>query len=38
MVLYKIRTFLSGCKFGLLINFNTILFKAGVKRVINGQL
>jgi len=29
---------LSGCKLGLLINFNTILFKNGVKRVINGQL
>ena len=29
---------LSGCKLGLLINFNTLLFKNGVKRVINGQL
>jgi GxxExxY protein len=29
---------LSGCKLGLLINFNTVLFKTGVKRVINGQL
>ena len=29
---------LSGCKLGLLINFNTVLFKNGVKRVINGQL
>jgi len=27
---------LSNCKLGLLINFNTILFKDGVKRVING--
>jgi len=29
---------LSGCKLGLLINFNTVLFKNGVKRVINGHL
>ena len=29
---------LSECKLGLLINFNTILFKNGVKRVINGQI
>jgi len=29
---------LSGCKLGLLINFNTMLFKDGVRRVINGQL
>ena len=29
---------LSGCKLGLLINFNTTLFKIGVKRVINGNL
>jgi GxxExxY protein len=29
---------LSRCKLGLLINFNTLLFKDGVKRVINGQL
>jgi GxxExxY protein len=29
---------LSGCKLGLLINFNTILFKQGVRRVINGIL
>ena len=29
---------LSDCKLGLLINFNTILFKNGVKRVINGTL
>ncbi|MCL2104315.1 MAG: GxxExxY protein [Kiritimatiellaeota bacterium] len=29
---------LSGCKLGLLINFNTVLFKNGVKRVIVGQL
>ena len=26
---------LSGCKLGLLINFNTVLFKNGVKRVVN---
>lgn len=29
---------LSDCKLGLLINFNTNLFKNGVKRVINGNL
>jgi len=29
---------LSECKLGLLINFNTILFKNGIKRVINGKL
>ena len=29
---------LSNCKLGLLINFNTVLFKNGVKRVINGSL
>jgi GxxExxY protein len=29
---------LSKCKLGLLINFNSILFKDGVKRVINGTL
>jgi GxxExxY protein len=29
---------LSGCKLGLLINFNCLLFKNGVKRVINGTL
>ncbi len=29
---------LSQCKLGLLINFNTILFKNGIKRVINGKL
>jgi len=29
---------LSNCKLGLLINFNTILFKDGVKRIINGTL
>jgi GxxExxY protein len=29
---------LSGCKLGLLINFNTLLFKNGVKRIINGTL
>jgi len=28
---------LSECKLGLLINFNSVLFKDGVKRVINGQ-
>jgi GxxExxY protein len=29
---------LSQCKLGLLINFNSILFKNGVRRVINGTL
>ena len=29
---------LSGCKLGLLMNFNTVFLKNGVKRVINGQL
>ena len=29
---------LSGCKLGMLINFNTVLFKDGVKRVINSIL
>jgi GxxExxY protein len=29
---------LSGCKLGLLINFNVLLFKDGVRRVINGFL
>ena len=29
---------LSGCKLGLLINFNTPLFKDGVRRLINGTL
>ena len=29
---------LSNCKLGLLINFNTVLFKNGGKRVINGSL
>lgn len=29
---------LSNCKLGMLINFNTLLFKNGVKRVINGYL
>ncbi len=29
---------LSNIKLGLLINFNTVLFKDGVKRVINGSL
>jgi GxxExxY protein len=29
---------LSHCKLGLLINFNTVLFKNGVRRVINGIL
>ena len=27
---------LSGCKLGLLINFNTVLFKEGIRRVVNG--
>ncbi len=27
---------LSDCKLGLLINFNTVLFKNGVKRAVNG--
>lgn len=27
---------LSNCKLGLLMNFNTILFRNGVKRVVNG--
>ena len=29
---------LSGCKLRMLINFNTFLFKNGVRRVINGKL
>jgi|SRR5690606_32744868 len=29
---------LSNCKLGLLINFNSTLFKSGVRRVINGFL
>ena len=29
---------LSSCKLGLLINFNTVLLKNGIKRIINGQL
>lgn len=29
---------LSNCKLGLLINFNTALFKNGMKRIINGNL
>ena len=29
---------LSNCKLGFLINFNTVLFKDGVRRVINGNL
>jgi len=29
---------LSSCKLGLLINFNTVLFKDGIKRIINGHL
>ena len=29
---------LSGCKLGLLINFNSVLYKDGVKRIINGTL
>jgi GxxExxY protein len=27
---------LSNCRLGLLINFNTVLFRNGVKRVVNG--
>ena len=26
---------LSGCKLGLLINFNTVLFKNGIRRIVN---
>ncbi len=29
---------LSKCKLGLLVNFNTVLFKDGIRRVINGIL
>lgn len=29
---------LSNCKLGLLMNFNTVLFKNGVRRLINGSL
>ncbi len=29
---------LSNCKLGFLINFNTVLLKDGIRRVINGQL
>lgn len=29
---------LSDCKLGLLINFNTALFKNGVRRIINGNI
>ena len=29
---------LSGCKLGLLINFNSVLLKGGIRRVINGRL
>lgn len=29
---------LSGCKLGMLINFNVSLLKYGIKRVINGEL
>jgi GxxExxY protein len=29
---------LSGCKLGLLINFNVVLLKDGVRRIINGTL
>jgi GxxExxY protein len=38
--LSQVLTYLkiSGCKLGLLINFNTLLFKNGVRRIINGQL
>jgi GxxExxY protein len=38
--LAQILTYLKllGCKLGLLINFNSVLFKDGVKRIINGTL
>lgn len=38
--LAQVLTYLrhSQCKLGLLINFNTTLFKNGVKRIINGTL
>ncbi|SMP01790.1 GxxExxY protein [Chryseobacterium profundimaris] len=29
---------LSNCKLGLLINFNSVLFKNGIKRLINGTI
>lgn len=29
---------LSGCRLALLINFNTVLLKDGIKRIINGEL
>ena len=29
---------LSGCKLGLLMNFNNVLLKDGIRRIINGQL
>jgi GxxExxY protein len=29
---------ITGCKLGLLINFNSALFKSGVRRIINGYL
>lgn len=29
---------LSNCKLGLVINFNSVLFKNGVRRIINGYL
>lgn len=29
---------LAGCKLALLMNFNTVLLKDGVKRIINGEL
>jgi GxxExxY protein len=37
LYLAQILTYLrlSGCKLGLLMNFNTVLFKNGVKRVVN---
>ncbi|MDR2065024.1 MAG: GxxExxY protein [Prevotellaceae bacterium] len=40
MHLAQILTYLklSNCRLGLLINFNTVLFKNGIKRVINGIL
>ena len=38
--LAQIMTYLklSGCKLGLLINFNVVLIKDGIRRIINGNL
>lgn len=38
--LAQIMTYLklSGCKLGLLINFNVVLIKDGIRRIINGYL